>query len=384
MHPALELPELLGAVLCQVATDRGVVGPVGKQSGVKRGPDLAKCCLVSRTWRDEVRGVAKHLALRSTPDRAGLCAALRPWLGLTDLKLEWCSGGPGLPLGGLALTQLVVLEAVRLTTLVLPPLPLLRSLIVGGCRELTRVGELSLHPRLEKVSLTRCKTLRAIPAGLNAVSLVSLDVSGCVAIGCVDAVSRLTALKTLRLSGLDIDSLDVALRPLAALTALDCSWCDGLTNVDVLQFATGLVSLNLTECCLVDRLDGLACCKNLTELDLVYCEALTTFALNAFLPSLASLTRLDLGGLGEQVDNLDGALGAQWQPLLSTLGLSRCHGLSSVAFLREMTALTVLDLSYCVGLESLDAVLPDSLGSQDITVALGWSTATARWPHSPG
>jgi hypothetical protein len=134
----------------------------------------------------------------------------------------------------------------------------------------------------------------------------------------------------------------------------------------------------------VDRLDGLACCKNLTELDLVFCEALTTFALNAFLPSLASLTRVDLGGLGEQVDNLDGALGAQWQPLLSTLGLSRCHGLSSVTFLREMTALTVLDLSFCVGLESLDAVLPDSLGSQDITVALGWSTATARWPHSPG
>ena len=117
---------------------------------------------------------------------------------------------------------------------------------------------------------------------VNCSQIINLDAS---------ALSNLTNLTSLDLSGCP-SLLDVsALHSLTTLTTLRLSMCPSLLDISALRYLTNLTSLNLSMCTSRSDVSALHSLTNLTSLDLYGCRSLSDISA---LSNLTNLTRLVL------------------------------------------------------------------------------------------
>jgi Leucine-rich repeat (LRR) protein len=191
--------------------------------------------------------------------------------------------------------------------------------------------------------------LRDVSALTNLSQLTTLNLSGCKSLRDISALASLSQLTTLDLSGCKSLRDISALASLSQLTTLDLAGCESLSDVSVLANLSQLTSLKLSYCESLSDLSGLANLTQLTTLDLAGCESLSDVSV---LANLSQLTSLKLSNCSSLSDI--NALGELKQ--LTSLKLLYCESLSDVSVLANLSQLTSLKLSNCSSLSDINAL----------------------------
>ncbi|PXX73663.1 leucine-rich repeat domain-containing protein [Rivihabitans pingtungensis] len=203
-------------------------------------------------------------------------------------------------------------------------------------------------PRLEKLSLKRCRQLRDITQIAALTQLEELELAGCEALADFRPIEGLKALRGLDLSHCRQLTKLTGLAQLTGLRRLDLSGCEQVSDLVPLAQLTRLQQLGLSGCEISD-LTPLAQFSNLQQLDLSRCEQISDLTA---LAQLTSLQQLDLRGC-KQVSDL--TLFAQLSGL-QQLGLSECRQISDLTPLAQLSGLQQLNLSGCEQISDLTAL----------------------------
>jgi len=192
-----------------------------------------------------------------------------------------------------ALNELENLEELTLNSYsgVSLSLPKLKKLkIAGGKVNASALSELS---GLTSLDLSGCYEFSDI-SGLSALSgLTELNLSMCTNISSIQALSELSNLTTLSLAFCDNISSLGALSGLSSLTSLDISGCSNISSIEALSGLSNLTSLNMSYCRNINNIDVLSGLNHLAILDLSYCEAVNLESLSG----LSELTELNVAGV---------------------------------------------------------------------------------------
>ena len=224
---------------------------------------------------------------------------------------------------------------------------------------LVDISALSGLSSLTTLNLSGCKFLSDIRPLRDLTSLISLDLNGCESLSDISALSGLSSLTWLNL-GLCTTLTEIsAIRGLISLTSLILDRCRSLTDITALSDLTSLTSLNLSECRSLTNITALSGLTSLTSLDLSWCESLTDITALSGLTSLTSLdlswckslTDITLSGLNS-LTSLDlssnstlTVMSLSGSEYLSELKLSGCERLKSLSNITNATRLRKLDVS---------------------------------------
>lgn len=184
-----------------------------------------------------------------------------------------------------------------------------------------------------------------------------------------DALSNLTSLSKLNLSGCYIDTIfswsriisgttnvissptcDLdGLKNLKSLTNLDLSSGELITNLSPLANLKNLTALNLSNCSKISDLEPLKDLKKLATLNLSSCNNISNLEP---LGNLVSLSTLFLS----HCDSVYDLVPLKNLANLTGLNLAGCKNITNLNPLKDLKNLTSLELSYCYNISRLDAI----------------------------
>lgn len=244
----------------------------------------------------------------------------------------------------------------------------LTSITAVDCPSLVSADGIAGHPALRELIFADCTKLADVSAIRGLRQLVTLDLSGCIALSSL-AVADLPQLDNLYLSRCtQITQIDAAQFP--DLEHLYMDGCSGVKEIVGLGNLTELSDLDLSDMVALKDLSGLERLTKLVVLDLRNVKLSDVSGLG----KLTSLRVLRMGGQEtirnlepfsrleslreihlESCPNLDSLQGMP-SGVSQYAGFTRCPKLTSLAGIESATGLEQLDLSGCSGLTDITAI----------------------------
>ncbi|XP_048423178.1 putative disease resistance protein RGA3 [Pyrus x bretschneideri] len=336
----------------------------------------------------------RHLRIRSCQKLLSLCCGLEYCPSLEAVEIEDCGNLESFQISPSQSLQVLRIEdCPKLRCTSIQSLPSLRDLVIKRCTTLE--GDLSLNgctslrelriedcdgftsilsglhscTSLRKLDIGTCRNLRTLSGhGLQTpVSLEKIKISFCPDLEAIPSLDNLTSLTKLLIRHCDgLISQPSGLASCTSLTHLDVSNCPNLEAIPSLDNLTSLTELNIWGCDeLISLPSGLAYCTSLTRLDVNSCDNLISLA-DDNVSSLQSLSSLDLSYCGK----------LQYLPK-GLHSLSRLEKLSLGAFCQELDSfpdfqvpskLKVLELKGWPKLKSLPQQIQHSASLTDLRI----------------
>ncbi|KAK4793550.1 hypothetical protein SAY86_023985 [Trapa natans] len=233
---------------------------------------------------------------------------------------------------------------------------------LNGIGELTSLEELKIHDneelkelsepqwklqslkRMEIISCTRLTHLKG-----DLISLESLELRECNAIGELSKLSKMLKLQSLRIKGCEkLKTLD-EIGELVSLQELGISRCSILELPELFKLVS-LKFIVLAHCRNLTQLDGIQGLISLKVLIIHWCDKITRLG---EMGELVSLRRLDIIRCNN-IENLPETLGPS---SLEELTISECKKLTRLGGIRDSVSLKELHIDRCKNIENLAEAL---------------------------
>ncbi|XP_068342937.1 putative disease resistance protein RGA3 [Pyrus communis] len=296
----------------------------------------------------------RHLRIRSCEKLLSLCCGLEYCPSLETVKINNCGNLESFQISpSQSLQKLKIVGCPKLRCTSIQNLPSLRDLVIDRCTTLE--GDLSLNgcTSLRELTIEGCDGFTSILSGLHScTSLRTLDICNCRNLRTLSGHGLQTpvSLEKIKISVCpDLEAIP-CLDNLTSLTELSIWGSDGLISLPSgLAYCTSLTHLRVSSCPNLEAIPSLDNLTSLTELIISGCDGL--ISLPSGLASCTSLTLLRVSNCHnlEAIPSLDNLTS------LTELMVRFCDNLISLADhnVSSLQSLSSLDLSYCGKLQYL-------------------------------
>ena len=185
-------------------------------------------------------------------------------------------------------------------------LHVLEELDLWGCTELQQLPCLQRLTKLSHFNISECVLLSEVPALSDSAPLKELRAKSCYGLGHLPPLQKLQKLEVVRCTDLsEVDSLDLGAFP--RLKEWTFGWSRALKRVSCSKYLSGLTTIDLTLCLSLEEVPDLGNFPNLEKLILQGCAHLVRVRSSEPLPALRVVDVEGCKKLTELPAHLDGS-----------------------------------------------------------------------------